>query len=59
MDKGSLKKEVARLCEIGTINIENSNYVPTTRYGVYQITKELNTSKTVGTGKSKKVVYEK
>lgn len=27
-------------------------------YGVYQITKELNTSYTVGTGKSKKTVYD-
>lgn len=27
-------------------------------YGVYQITKELNTSKTIGTGKSKKTVYD-
>ena len=27
-------------------------------YGVYQITKELNTSKTVGTGKSKKAIYD-
>ena len=27
-------------------------------YGVYQISKELNTSHTVGTGKSKKTVYD-
>lgn len=27
-------------------------------YGVYQITKELNTSHVTGTGKSKKTVYD-
>ena len=34
------------------------NYNPEFNYGVYQITKELNTFKTIGTGKSKKKVYD-
>lgn len=31
---------------------------PNWTYGVYQITKEINTFQTVGTGKSKKNVYD-
>lgn len=34
------------------------NYNPNFNYGVYQIKKELNTSKVVGTGKNKKTVYD-
>lgn len=37
---------------------KTENYDNRLTYGVYQITKELNTSKTVGTGKSKKTVYD-
>lgn len=37
---------------------KTENYDSRLTYGVYQITKELNTSKTVGTGKSKKTVYD-
>lgn len=35
-----------------------TNYNSRLTYGVYQITKELNTSYKVGTGKSKKIVYD-
>ena len=34
------------------------NYNPDFNYGVYQIKKELNTSKIVGAGKNKKKVYD-
>ena len=34
------------------------NYNPAWTYGVYQITRELNTFKVVGTGKNKKKVYD-
>lgn len=37
---------------------KTENYDNRLTYGVYQITKELNTSKTVGTGKNKKTVYD-
>lgn len=37
---------------------KTENYDGRLTYGVYQITKELNTSKTIGTGKSKKTVYD-
>lgn len=37
---------------------KTANYDSRLTYGVYQITKELNTFKTVGTGKSKKNVYD-
>lgn len=37
---------------------KTENYDNRLTYGVYQITKELNTSKTIGTGKSKKTVYD-
>lgn len=37
---------------------KTANYDSRLTYGVYQITKELNTSKTIGTGKSKKTVYD-
>lgn len=35
-----------------------AGYNPEFRYGVYQITKELNTFEKVGTGKNKKAVYD-
>ena len=37
---------------------KTANYDSRLTYGVYQITKELNTSKKVGSGKSKKTVYD-
>lgn len=37
---------------------KTANYNPDLTYGIYQITKELNTSHTEGTGKSKKTVYD-
>lgn len=37
---------------------KTASYDSRLTYGVYQITKELNTSKTIGTGKSKKTVYD-
>ena len=37
---------------------KTANYDSRLTYGVYQITKELNTSKTVGKGKNKKTVYD-
>lgn len=37
---------------------KTANYDSRLTYGVYQITKELNTYQTVGTGKSKKTVYD-
>ena len=37
---------------------KTANYNREFNYGVYQITKELNTSKVIGTGKSKKTVYD-
>ena len=37
---------------------KTSNYNPEFNYGVYQITKELNISRVIGTGKSKKTVYD-
>ena len=37
---------------------KTENYDGRLTYGVYQITKELNTSKTIGTGKNKKTVYD-
>ena len=37
---------------------KTENYDSRLTYGVYQITKELNTSKTAGTGKNKKTVYD-
>lgn len=37
---------------------KTANYNPNFNYGIYQIAKELNTSHTVGTGKSKKIVYD-
>lgn len=35
-----------------------ANYNPAFTYGVYQITKELNTFKTIGTGKPKRIEYD-
>ena len=35
-----------------------ANYNPDFNYGVYQITKELNTYTQIGTGKSKKTIYD-
>lgn len=35
-----------------------ANYDSRLTYGVYQITKELNTSQKIGSGKSKKTVYD-
>lgn len=37
---------------------KTSNYDSRLTYGVYQITKELNTSQTVGSGKNNKPVYD-
>ena len=37
---------------------KTANYNPNLTYGVYQITKELNTSHEEGTGSSKKTVYD-
>lgn len=37
---------------------KTAGYDPEFNYGVYQITKELNTSHVVGTGRSKKTVYD-
>jgi hypothetical protein len=37
---------------------KTANYNPNLTYGVYQITKELNTSHEEGTGTSKKTVYD-
>lgn len=37
---------------------KTANYNPEYNYGVYQITKELNTSQVVGTGKNKKTIYD-
>ena len=37
---------------------KTAGYNPDFNYGVYQISKELNTSKVVGTGKNKKTVYD-
>lgn len=37
---------------------KTANYNPNLTYGVYQITKELNTSREEGTGTSKKTVYD-
>jgi len=38
--------------------MQTANYNSAFTYGVYQITKELNTSKVVGTGKSKRTDYD-
>lgn len=37
---------------------KTAGYNPEFNYGVYQITKELNTSHAVGTGKNKRTVYD-
>lgn len=37
---------------------KTAGYNPDFNYGVYQITKELNTSKAVGAGKTKRIVYD-
>lgn len=37
---------------------KTANYDSRLTYGVYQITKELNTSRKIGSGKSKKTVYD-
>ena len=37
---------------------KTTGYNPDFNYGVYQIAKELNTYKTIGTGKNKKTVYD-
>lgn len=37
---------------------KTTNYDSRLTYGVYQITKELNTYQTIGTGKNKKTVYD-
>ena len=37
---------------------KTANYNSRLTYGVYQITKELNTVQTVGSGKNKKIVYD-
>lgn len=37
---------------------KTANYNPKLTYGIYQITKELNTSHEEGTGTSKKIVYD-
>ena len=37
---------------------KTEGYNPEFNYGVYQITKELNTSHKIGTGKSKKTIYD-
>lgn len=37
---------------------KTSNYNPNLTYGVYQITKELNTSHKIGSGKAKHTVYD-
>ena len=37
---------------------KTANYNSNLTYGVYQITKELNTSHKVGTGKSQQIVYD-
>ena len=37
---------------------KTANYNSNLTYGVYQITKELNTSHKVGTGKSQQTVYD-
>ena len=37
---------------------KTTNYNSNLTYGVYQVTKELNTSHKVGTGKSQQTVYD-
>lgn len=37
---------------------KTANYDSRLTYGVYQITKELNTYQTIGTGKNKKIIYD-
>lgn len=37
---------------------KTANYDSRLTYGIYQITKELNTAQTVGSGKNKKIVYD-
>ena len=58
----ALDDEEKKLLEVWNQILEEakktSEYNPEFNYGVYQITKELNTSYTVGTGKSKKTVYD-
>ena len=58
----ALDDEEEKLLEVWSQILEEakktSKYNPEFNYGVYQITKELNTSYTVGTGKSKKTVYD-
>lgn len=58
----ALDDEEKKLLEVwNQILIEarkTAGYNPEYNYGVYQITKELNTSHTIGTGRSKKTVYD-
>lgn len=52
------KKLMALWENIFTEAKKTANYNPKLTYGVYQITKELNTSHKEGTGTSKKTVYD-
>jgi hypothetical protein len=52
------KKLMALWDNILTEAKKTANYNPKLTYGVYQITKELNTSHEEGTGTSKKTVYD-
>ena len=45
-------------CQILTEARKTDKYNPEFNYGIYQITKELNSSHVIGTGKSKKTVYD-
>lgn len=60
--KIALDKEEQKLLELWNKIIyeakKTKNYNPDFNYGVYQIKKELNTSKIVGAGKNKKKVYD-
>lgn len=60
--KTALDEEEQKLIDLWNQIMEEArktaNYNPECNYGIYQITKELNTSQTVGTGKNKKKVYD-
>ena len=58
----SLDDDEKKILEVWNKIIEAArktvNYNSNFNYGVYQITKELNTSKTIGKGKNKKIIYD-
>lgn len=60
--KTALDEEEQKLLELWNKIIyeakKTKNYNPDFNYGVYQIKKELNTSKVIGTGKNKNKVYD-